>query len=115
MTYVQGAGASNVVSAKRVSVNSSYLDFSLPELEKLRRASDVLAPWLHKPHATIRHCQHTEGWSHPRSCQPLGVAVVLKHLSMELKRTFPGWLHTTLAEISTETHLAVRRRVGVST
>ena len=39
------------------------------------RASDVLAPWLHKPHATVRHQLHacSEGWPHPRSCQPLGL------------------------------------------
>ena len=31
-------------------------------------------------------------------------AIVLKHSSMELKSMFLAWLHTTLAEISTETH-----------
>ena len=42
-------------------------------------------------------------------------AIVLKHSSMELKSMFLGWLHRNKQRRSMETHLATRRRAGLST
>ena len=92
-----------------------------------------LPPWLHKPHATVRHQLHawSEDWPHPRSCQPPGLFAhhgprrshcseaffhgVEVHVPGLAAHNLGGDLDRSTQRRSMETPLATRRRVGLST
>ena len=87
----------------------------------------------HKPHATVRHQLHacSEGWPHPLSCQPLGLFTfhetrrshcfeafvhgVETHFLGLAAHNLVGDIDRSSQRRSLETHLAVRRGVGLST